>query len=63
MIEAGRNCVEIAQQLHAIEKAIINAKKAFIHDHVDHCIRLQADDDGESAKVALSEFKEISKYL
>jgi uncharacterized protein len=63
MIETGRNCVEIAQQLHAIEKAIVNAKKALIHDHVDHCLDAQSGADGESAKAALVEFKEISKYL
>jgi hypothetical protein NreA len=61
MIEGGRNCVELAQQLHAIEKAITNAKKALIHDHVDHC--LEAQSDAASAKAALAEFKEISKYL
>lgn len=63
MIEAGRNCVELAQQLHAIEKAITNAKKALIHDHVDHCLEAQTGTDPESAKAALAEFKEISKYL
>ena len=61
MIEAGRNCVDVAQQLHAIEKAVTNAKKALIHDHVDHC--LEAQSDAASAKAALAEFKEISKYL
>jgi uncharacterized protein len=63
MIETGRNCVDIAQQLHAIEKAITNAKKALIHDHVDHCLEAQAGNEPESAKAALAEFKEISKYL
>ncbi|MEX3929473.1 metal-sensing transcriptional repressor [Paraburkholderia sp. BR10936] len=63
MIEAGRNCVELAQQLHAIEKAITNAKKALIHDHVDHCLEAQAGANPELAKGALAEFKEISKYL
>jgi len=63
MIEAGRNCVELAQQLHAIEKAITNAKKALIHDHVDHCLEAQSGSDAASAKAAIVEFKEISKYL
>jgi uncharacterized protein len=63
MIEAGRNCVELAQQLHAIEKAITNAKKALIHDHVDHCLEVHACVDAELAKAAFAEFKEISKYL
>src|SRR3546814_11259261 len=38
MIEAGRPCVDIAQQLHAVEKAVANAKKALINDHIDHCL-------------------------
>lgn len=36
MIEAGRPCVDRAQQLHAIENA--NAKREQIHDHIDHCL-------------------------
>lgn len=30
MIEAGRPCLDIAQQLHAVEKAISQAKKTLI---------------------------------
>jgi DNA-binding FrmR family transcriptional regulator len=63
MIEAGRSCVDVAQQLHAIEKAVTNAKKALIHDHVDHCLEAQSGSNAASAKSALAEFKEISKYL
>jgi hypothetical protein NreA len=63
MIEAGRNCVEVAQQLYAIEKAITNAKKTLIHDHIEHCLEMQAGTDTASTKASFSEFKEISKYL
>jgi uncharacterized protein len=63
MIGAGRGCVELAQQLHAIEKALGNAKKILIHDHIDHCLELQADASALSAKSAIKEFKELSKYL
>ena len=38
MIEEGRGCLDIAQQLHAVEKAIESAKKTLIHDHIDHCL-------------------------
>ena len=38
MIEEGRSCVDLAQQLHAVEKAVGQAKKTLIHDHVDHCL-------------------------
>jgi len=63
MIEAGRRCLDLAQQLHAIEKAIDSAKKTLIHDHIDHCLELQAGAKGQSAKSAIREFKELSKYL
>ncbi|WP_456307296.1 metal-sensing transcriptional repressor [Paeniroseomonas aquatica] len=43
MIEAGRPCLELAQQLHAVEKAVANAKRALIHDHIDHCLEHAAD--------------------
>jgi uncharacterized protein len=33
MIEAGRPCTEIAQQLRAVEGAIENAKKALIRPY------------------------------
>jgi uncharacterized protein len=44
MIDAGRPCLDIAQQLHAVEKAIAQAKKALIQDHLDHCLENVAGD-------------------
>ena len=38
MIEQGRPCPQVAQQLQAVESAIENAKKALIHDHISHCV-------------------------
>jgi DNA-binding FrmR family transcriptional regulator len=63
MIQADRSCAEIAQQLHAIERAVTNAKKALIHDHIDFCLEAQLDSDPASAKRAIAETKLISKYL
>ena len=61
MIEGGRPCVDLAQQLHAVESAITNAKRELIHDHMEHCLGGQS---GEiTSKTALSEFKTLSKYL
>ena len=42
MIEAGRPCLDIAQQLHAVEKAIAQAKNTLIQDHLDHCLEAAA---------------------
>lgn len=63
MIEQGRSCVDIAQQLHAVEKAICSAKKTLIHDHIDHCLEQSVGPMARSARAPMNEFKEISKYL
>jgi uncharacterized protein len=64
MFDDGRSCPELAQQLHAVEKAISEAKKALIHDHVDHCLDAAANGgSGKSTRNALAEFKAISRYL
>jgi DNA-binding FrmR family transcriptional regulator len=64
MIEQGRPCLELAQQLQAIENAIDNAKKALIHDHIDHCVGLSIGARSPKGKAAaLREFRSITKYL
>jgi hypothetical protein NreA len=63
MIEAGRSCLDLAQQLHAVEKAIGQAKKTLIHDHVDHCLDAATNRRPTQARDVLDEFKAISKYL
>ena len=57
MIEEGKPCLEIAQQLQAVEKAVVNAKRALIHDHVDHCL------DAEQSPADRDELKAIARYL
>jgi DNA-binding FrmR family transcriptional regulator len=61
MIEDGRPCVDVAQQLHAVEKAIAQAKKTFIQDHIDHCLEHAIEAKPQAA--ALEEFKTITKFL
>lgn len=63
MIEAGRSCSELAQQLHAVEKAVAAAKKTLIHDHIDHCLAHAPADGPDGARAALDAFKDITKYL
>ena len=57
MIEAGKPCLEIAQQMQAVEKAITNAKRALIHDHMDHCL------DVEGSETDRAELRTIARYL
>lgn len=63
MLEEGRGCLELAQQLHAVEKAVANAKKKLVHDHLDHCLDQAMDADAKTARASAKEFKEITKYL
>lgn len=59
MLEDERSCLDIAQQLHAVEKAITQAKRTLIQDHIDHCL----DATTKARGSALEEFKQIAKYL
>lgn len=64
MFSDGRPCLDLAQQLHAVEKAISEAKKTLIHDHVDHCLDTAANGgNAKSTGSVLAEFKAISRYL
>ena len=63
MLEEERECLEIAQQLLAVEKAISSAKKTLVHDHIDHCLERTVRDRAHSPEKAIREFKEITKYL
>ena len=63
MMEENRGCLDIAQQLQAVEKAIANAKKILVHDHIDHCLHHAVHDDEQNAADTIREFKEITKYL
>jgi DNA-binding FrmR family transcriptional regulator len=63
MIEGGRPCLDIAQQLHAVEKAIAQAKRALIQDHLDHCLENVVGPLPRAQRSSIDEFKEITKYL
>lgn len=63
MIEAGRPCLDIAQQLSAVEKAITNAKRMLIQDHLDHCLEDSVGSLGREQRQTIDEFKAIAKYL
>jgi DNA-binding FrmR family transcriptional regulator len=63
MIEEGRECLDVAQQLHAVEAAIAKAKKTLIQDHLDHCLDAVVGPLGFDQRSEVDEFKKITKYL
>ncbi|TGD62277.1 metal-sensing transcriptional repressor [Tabrizicola sp. WMC-M-20] len=56
MIEEGRPCIDLATQLHAVERAVAEAKRALIHDHIDHCVTTGGEHD-------LAEIKSLTELL
>ncbi|MEG7154282.1 metal-sensing transcriptional repressor, partial [Pseudomonas aeruginosa] len=60
MIEDGRECVDIAQQLHAVEKAVCQAKRTLIQDHIDHCLEHTMDALATGERTSLEDFKQIT---
>jgi uncharacterized protein len=63
MFDEGRPCLDLAQQLHAVEKAVGEAKRQLIHDHIDHCLDAAANGNGRRTRAVAAEFKAISRYL
>ena len=63
MIENGRACLDIAQQMHAVEKAVGQAKKTLIQDHIDHCLEQAMGPMDRNQRGPVDEFKAITKYL
>jgi len=60
MVEAGRPCMDLAQQLHAVERAIGNAKKELIKDHMHHCMDETVPQD---MRAMIKQFQGLTKYL
>ncbi|MEJ6067281.1 metal-sensing transcriptional repressor [uncultured Psychrobacter sp.] len=63
MLVDGRTCLDVAQQLQAVENAIHQAKKVLIQDHLDHCLEDLLGSVDKEQKDSLDEFKEITRYL
>jgi DNA-binding FrmR family transcriptional regulator len=63
MLEEERGCLDIAQQLQAVESAVSNAKKSLVHDHIDHCLEHAVRKGTQNAGDTIREFKAITKYL
>jgi DNA-binding FrmR family transcriptional regulator len=63
MIEAGRPCLDVAQQLHAVENALAQARRTLIRDHLDHCLNDVVGELPDAQKAAVDAFRDITRYL
>ncbi|MFT8468545.1 metal-sensing transcriptional repressor [Acetobacter syzygii] len=63
MMDEGRSCPELAQQLAAVESTLRKSKRMLVQDHLEHCI-IDAIADGQiSREDALQAFTSLTKYL
>lgn len=62
MIEEERPCLDLAQQLYAVERAVLAAKKTLIQDHIDHCLS-SPPPDADAHAALIEELREITRYL
>ena len=63
MIEAGRPCLDIAQQMQAVEKAVAQAKKTLVQDHIEHCLEDITGPLPREQRQRVEDFKQIAKFL
>ncbi|MDH2434665.1 metal-sensing transcriptional repressor [Pokkaliibacter sp. MBI-7] len=62
MMQEQRSCADVVQQLHAVEKAVCQAKRTLIKDHVDHLLEHLVDGHGDQQEI-LAEFHQITRHL
>ncbi|MCK6371238.1 MAG: metal-sensing transcriptional repressor [Gammaproteobacteria bacterium] len=63
MFEKERDCLDIAQQMQAVIKAVENAKTVLIHDHVEHCLEAAVGPTTREQRATIEKFKKITRYL
>jgi hypothetical protein NreA len=63
MVQEGRDCVAIAQQLQAVEAAIVAAKREMIQHHIDHRLEDRLPGDDSTGGSLAAELKTLARYL
>lgn len=63
MIEDDRPCLELVQQLYAVESALAGARTTLINDHLDNCLDTVVGPMTAQQRREIEEFKAIAKYL
>lgn len=63
MFADGRECLDIVQQLHAVELAVKKAKGALVHDYIGYGLDLAVRDRASLTGVVIGDLKGITKYL
>ncbi len=63
MVAEGRGCLDVAQQLQAVIRALETTKRAMILHHIDHHLGTVEGAAPEAERARIAEFREIAKFL
>jgi uncharacterized protein len=63
MLGSGRSSVDMARRLHALEKAVRQAKTILIQDHLDNSLEDAVRALPRARRRPIGNFKEVTKYL
>ena len=63
MVDQGRDCLAIAQQMQAVIKALEKAKQMLIIDHIDNHLGEVAGPLPPELQKKIAEFSDLAKYL
>lgn len=62
MTAAGRDCAEVLLQIAAVQKALDNAAKLLLKDHLESCV-VDAVQHGNEEKVLADLHKALDNYI
>lgn len=63
MVEAGRSCLAVAEQLESIEAMVAEAKRELINDHIDRFLLDAAQGSRRRSAEMLDEVKALTRFL
>ena len=63
MLVEGRTCLDVAQQLQAVEAALPHATNILLPDHLHHHLENKLGAVDKDQQNSIKEFKEITRYL
>lgn len=63
MVEENRDCLEVAQQMLAVIKALEKAKTVLVSDHIEHHLESITGPLSEGARTEMKRLSDLAKYL
>ncbi len=63
MISFSNDAKVAVEQMHAVIRALEEAKSTLIHDHIEHCLEDAIGPVSREQRMTIDNFKKITRYL